>query len=297
MTIYCFGSINIDRIYHVPEIPAPGETLRACGVDVGLGGKGANTSVALARAGARVVHIGAVSQDAADDWVLEQMAASGIGLCHVARLDLPTGHAIVQVAESGENAITIFPGANEALTADMIDAGLAGAGPGDWLVLQNETNGGEGAARTARALGLKVGYVAAPFDVEAVTAMLPFVDLIAMNAGEAAAFETRLGRSVSSADLPDILVTHGAEGAVYHGRDQSRVSHPAVRVDTVVDTTCAGDTYFGYFVQAIAAGEPLSHAMAIASAAAAISVTRKGASRSIPTLDEVRSAMGRKGPR
>ncbi|GHE05881.1 hypothetical protein U879_05065 [Defluviimonas sp. 20V17] len=94
-------------------------------------------------------------------------------------------------------------------------------------MLQNETNTGVEAAQAARARRLKVGYVAAPFNVEAVTALLPHVDLISMNALQAAAFEDRLGRSVESAYLPEILVTRGAEGAVYHlpkGPSRSRLS-------------------------------------------------------------------------
>ncbi len=109
----------------------------------------------------------------------------------------------------------------------MIEAGLAEAKAGEWQVLQNETNTGVEAAQAARARRLKVSYVAAPFIVEAVTALLPHVDLISMNALQAAAFEDRLGRSVESAYLPEILVTRGAEGAVYHlpkGPSRSRLS-------------------------------------------------------------------------
>ena len=134
--------------------------------------------------------------------------------------------------------------------------------------------------------------MAAPFDVEAVTELLPHVDLISMNEVEAATFEDRLGRSVESADLPDVLVTRGAEGAIYHSRSEGAISEPAVKVEKVVDTTCAGDTYFGFFVSALARDMSIGEAMTLASAAAALSVTRAGASASIPTMDEVQRAMG-----
>ena len=134
MTVWCFGSINVDHVYSVPRIPAPGETLSATAVARGLGGKGANQSAAAARAGARVRHIGAVGADGA--WAVEAMTALGIGCDHVAtRSGERTGHAVISVAADGENAITVYPGANVGFDAATIDAALADAKAGDTLLI------------------------------------------------------------------------------------------------------------------------------------------------------------------
>lgn len=112
MTVWCLGSINIDYFYNVPHIPAPGETLAATHHSRGLGGKGANQSVAAARAGAPTEHIGAVGVDA--EWAVNLLGDYGVGTDHIATLELPTGHAVINVASDGENAIVILPGANRA---------------------------------------------------------------------------------------------------------------------------------------------------------------------------------------
>ncbi len=291
MTIFCVGSINIDRIYRVKDIPKPGETLRSTSLSVGLGGKGANTSVALARAGAKPVHIGAISDQPQDDWVLDELARAGVDVGHVARLDVPTGHAVVQVADSGENAITLFPGANECLDRDRIEAGLAQARPGDWLALQNETNDGAVVAKRAKEAELKVAYVAAPFDPAAVQEIIGLSDLVAMNELEAAGFEAHAGVSVEDPGLPDMLVTMGARGAKLISAQAGVVLEPARPVDRLVDTTCAGDTYFGYFLCGLSRGLSPGDAMRVASAAASLAVQKPGASASIPYMSEVRALL------
>lgn len=291
MTIFCLGSINIDRTYRVRKIPEPGETLRSSSVSIGLGGKGANTSVALAAAGMNVAHIGAISNDPQDGWILDILSAAGVNVDNVAQLDAQTGHAIVQVTDSGENAILVCPGANECITPDQIEQGLESAQAGDWLVVQNETNNVVLAAKKAKQRGLKVAYVAAPFDVVAVAAMLEHVDLISMNEIEAADFEASLGKPVASTDLPDMLVTMGAKGAAYYSRQNGMICEPACHVTSIVDTTCAGDTYFGFFLSVFASGQDIQHAMKVASAAASLTVQKQGAAASIPHLRDVRALL------
>ena len=171
MAVYNLGSINIDHVYRVPHLPAPGETLSALDYAQGLGGKGANQSVAAARAGAMCHHIGAIGPNS--DWVLAEMQAYGIDLRYVSVLPVATGHAIINVDPQAENNIVIFPGANRALTVDMATAALAGAGPADSLLLQNETSAQAEAAAIAAARGMRVVYSAAPFEIEAVKAAFP----------------------------------------------------------------------------------------------------------------------------
>lgn len=279
MAIWNLGSINIDHVYRVPHLPGPGETLSAQGYAMGLGGKGANQSVAAARAGARCHHIGAVGPGA--EWVLDALAGYGVDLTHVSRETEPTGHAIINVDAGAENSIVIYPGANRVLTGAMVATALAGAAAGDTLLMQNETSAQPEAAALAAARGMRVIYSAAPFDLAAVQAVLPHTSLLVMNAGEAADLRAGLGA------LPDCdcLITHGADGAEWLSAS-GNLRLPAFRV-TPVDTTGAGDTFIGTLAAGLDLGLGRAAAMRRAMAAAALQVTRPGAAQAIPTVAEV----------
>ena len=109
MTIWNLGSINADYVYRVPHLPEPGETIAAANLERGLGGTGANMSVAAARAGARASHIGAVGPDGR--WAVDRLTEYGVDTRWIREVSHPTGHAIINVDDSGENAIVIYPGA------------------------------------------------------------------------------------------------------------------------------------------------------------------------------------------
>ena len=283
MAIWNLGSINIDHVYRLESLPKPGETLASRGYAQGLGGKGANQSVAAARAGAVTHHLGAMGTG--DDWVRDRLAQAGVDMGHVARLaDQATGHAIILLDADAENAIVIHPGANRAIDEDALTQALSALTPADTLLIQNETNGQVAAARAARAQGARVIYSAAPFDLDAVRAVLPHVSILAMNAGEA----EQLFAGVPG-DLPvqGLLITRGAEGAEYRDLTTGQVhEQPSFRV-TPVDTTGAGDTFAGYFAAALDSGADIPAALRLASAAAAVKVTRAGAGDAIPTRAEV----------
>lgn len=285
MTIWNLGSINIDHFYTVPHLPAPGETLAATAYATGLGGKGANQSAAAAKAGARVVHVGAVGPDGG--WAVDRLAGWGVEVGHIARLDTPSGHAIICVDGAGENSIVLYPGANRALPLSLVERALAEARPGDTLLLQNETAHQVAAARLARAHGLRVIYSAAPFDVEAVREVLPHADLVALNAVEAEQLCAALGRPLEALDVPELLVTRGAEGAEWLSTRTGGRAFAAARRVEAVDTTGAGDTFAGYFAAALDAGRPVPEALSRAAAAAALKVTRRGTADAIPTAAEV----------
>lgn len=282
MTLFTLGSINVDYAYIVPHLPGAGETLAAHGLTTGLGGKGANQSVAAARAGADVVHIGAVGRDGA--WVLDRLAGYGVQTHAIARIDTPTGHAVICVDPKGENQIIVYPGANRALSHDQLTA-LEAMRPGDWLLVQNETNLQAEAAQKARDHGAQIAYSAAPFDVDAVRAVLPLTDLLLLNAVEAAQLCAALAVTLADLPVPRVVVTKGADGVDWHEGDKT-VSVPAQKVD-VVDTTGAGDTFAGYLVAGLSQGMIPAAALRLASAAAAIKVTRAGTADAIPTRAQV----------
>lgn len=289
MAVWNLGSINVDNVYRVPHLPAPGETLSAENYRQGLGGKGANMSVAAARAAARVTHIGAVGRDGA--WTVERLLEYGVDTrCITTLMEQATGHANIVVDESGENQIVLFPGANRAVTPDMIGAALSDAAAGDVLVMQNETNGQRYAAEMAKQLGLRVVYAAAPFDADAVAQVLPFTDLLVLNQVEAEQLVAALKQDLTALGVASIVVTLGGDGCKWLDVSAGTETHmPAIPV-TPVDTTGAGDTFTGYLVAALDRGMPMLQALALATQAGALMVTRVGTADVIPDLKDIEDA-------
>lgn len=287
MAIWNLGSINADMVYALPYLPAPGETLAAENLVQGLGGKGANMSVAAARAGSHCCHIGAVGADG--KWALDRLTEYGVDTRHIVTVGVPTGHAIIAVDKAGENSIILFPGANRTITENQLGQALSAASAGDILVMQNETNMQAGAAKMGRDLGLRVAYAAAPFDAEAVQAVLPYLDLLFLNEVEAQQLTEATGKTPDALGIADVIVTLGAKGARHFAVDGTVSDVPALTVKPV-DTTGAGDTFTGYVLSGLDRGLPIAQAMAQAARAGALMVTRLGAADAIPDLKEVQDA-------
>ena len=289
MAIYNLGSINIDNFYQVAHIPTPGETIAAGHMSVGLGGKGANMSVAAARGAARVVHIGAIGVEGT--WTRDRLIEYGVDTRFI--IDgTRTGHAIICVAEDGENAITLFTGANHEITSDLIGSSLSEAQTGDIFVTQNETNAQAQACEMAKQLGLRVAYAAAPFDAGAVQAVLPHIDMLIMNQVEADQLTNALGLRPDQMDVQDVIITLGADGCRWFDNQMGRVhEHAAIPAD-VVDTTGAGDTFTGYILAGLDRGMPMEQAIRLASQAASIMVSRQGTADVIPDLKDIQDKFG-----
>lgn len=289
MAVWNLGSINIDNVYRVPHLPEAGETLSAQDFQQGLGGKGANMSVAMARAAARVTQIGAVGPEG--KWTVDRLMEYGVDTRHIHTLkDQATGHANISVAADGENQIVLFPGANRKITNDMIGSALSDAAAGDILVMQNETNNQLYCAETAKQLGLRVVYAAAPFDAQAVSDILPFTDLLVLNEIEADQLVSALKRDLTDLGVASIVVTLGAEGCKWLDVSAGSETHmPAIPV-TPVDTTGAGDTFTGYLVAALDRGMPMLQALSLATQAGALMVTRVGTADVIPDLKDIEDA-------
>ena len=282
MTIFNLGSINIDHIYTMPHLVMAGETLAATQYQAALGGKGANQSIALARAGSTVVH-GGMIHISDEDW-LDPMAEAGVDIRHILRgEDMPTGHAIVAVDDdTGENQIILSPSSNAAIPEDLVSHMLAEARPEDWALAQNETNMTASFLTTAKEKGLSVCYSAAPFVADVTASLLPITDLLIVNEIEADALSHHIGGTIS---VPHLIITRGAEGADYVA-DNETCFVPAVKADAV-DTTGAGDTYLGYVLAGLDQGQTMLDAMAMAAKAAAFQVERHGASEAIPYRDDL----------
>lgn len=291
MKILSFGSLNLDKVYRVAHFVRPGETVSGLSLEEHCGGKGLNQSVAMAKAGGRVWHAGCVGQsDGAP--LLKVLADSGVDISLVRKLPSPTGHAIIQVDESGQNCILLYGGANQQITAEQIDHTLAQFEAGDLLVLQNEISGLPYLMEAAARKGLVIVLNPSPMDQAILSLPLQHVSYFLLNEVEA---RELCGAGSEEARYPQLLLdrfphshivlTLGAKGCVYQDA-HCRIEQPAYTVNTV-DTTAAGDTFTGYFLASLSQGAAVADALKTATKAAAISVSRRGASTSIPTKEEV----------
>lgn len=289
MRILNFGSCNIDLVYSVDHILRPGETIAALGVNTFPGGKGLNQSVAVARAGAEVFQAGCIGEDGG--LLLQCMHDSGINTKYLRTVDDKTGHAIIQVDKNAENAIVIYGGANARITTEHVDTVLCDFSEGDFLLTQNETCEVPYLIHEAAKKGLQVVFNPSPFNEKIKDINLCDITYLILNEVEA---EGLWGTCDAASIQPIIqnlyphlrvVLTLGKRGAVYFDKDML-CRQCAFQVDSI-DTTGAGDTFLGYFVSCISKNHTPKSAMRYASAASAITVSRKGASSSIPTMDEV----------
>jgi ribokinase len=293
MAIWNVGSVNIDLVYRVDHFVRPGETLGARAHDRFHGGKGANQSVALARAGAEVHHVGAVGPDGGGE--RDALEEAGVRIETLAEVTEATGHAVIEVNDEGENAIVIWGGANRAVPVNHLHTCLDWAGEGDIVLVQNETNLVAEALETAAKCNLRAVLNPAPATPE--LAKLPLQNLAALilneseaqilcDADEATPPEAILERLGALAPRAEIVLTLGARGGWVRA-EGAIAPFQAAPVSEVVDTTGAGDCFIGYYVAGMDAGLPVQERLARAARAAAIAVGRAGASSSIPAASEV----------
>ena len=279
-----FGSLNVDYVYRVEHMPVPGETLAVKSFQKFLGGKGANQSIAIARSGGVVRHIGAIGPDG--DWARQALQAASVDPGHLAEVEDATGHAVITVDDAGENMILICGGANQCLATDQIVRELDDVpGKDNWVLLQNETNLTGEIVAEAKARGFKIAYSAAPFVAGDALPLLEEIDLIAVNQVEAQALADAGGREAIEKGGVAMLVTKGADGAVYH--TSGKVFGQVAFEVKPVDTTGAGDTFLGAFLARYTLSSDIKEALRYAAAASAIQVTRPGAAAAIPDEQEV----------
>ncbi|QDU71213.1 ribokinase [Mucisphaera calidilacus] len=293
------GSLNLDRVLRVDHIVKPGETVSARTTASYAGGKGANQSVALARAGAGVFHAGRVGQDGR--WLIDKLNTADIDTSHVETdPDQPTGSAFIQVDGRGENAIVVDPGANAYITRAQIDQVLNHFQQHEILLLQNEISNVGYAIEAAAERGLSVCFNPAPITPAVADYPLNKVDLLIANHHEAGEIIQKPGARDLIPRLRDkvdgrVIITMGERGVVYADR-QSVMQIDAFTVEPV-DTIAAGDTFIGYFIAERTRATPIRGCLEIASAAAAICVTRPGAIDAIPTREEVAAFLTSNQPR
>jgi len=293
--VVVLGSANMDLVVRLPRTPAVGETVFGSGFATAPGGKGLNQAVAARRAGAEVAFAGALGRDDHGAALAELLDREGIDTSAVRRVDAPTGVALISVLDSGDNSIVVCTGANaelrelDAQTRDLI----AGA---SYLVMQFELDPGLllEAARFARVHGVRTVLTPAPV-IEHDPELVELTDLLVLNAGEAAQLsgvgDPELAAAELSRQAGAVVATLGGDGSVL-ARDGRVVERIPARAVAAVDTTAAGDTYVGVLTARIGSGDDLPAAMRWATAAASITVTRPGASGSMPFAAEIERVLG-----
>jgi ribokinase len=294
-TILVVGSSNTDMIIKCPRIPGPGETILGGEFFKLAGGKGANQAVAAARAGGDVTFIGCVGNDSMGKDSLEGLAEEGIDVSHVkVSEDKPSGIALINVSESGENSITVASGANgDIFPADVLalEDIIASA---EIILLQHEIpfETVKEVILMAQNFGVKVILNPAPA-ASVPKELLSMIYLLTPNEHEAALI-TGMSSETDPLILADkllemgskqVIITIGSKGALFADGEHKKV----VETITVkaVDSTAAGDTFNGYLAVALARGDSMIDAIKLANKAASVSVTRMGAQASVPTIEEL----------
>jgi len=299
--IVVVGSTMMDLVAYAPVLPGPGQTLRGTEFQLGFGGKGANQAVMAAGLGAEVVFVNRVGDDFFGELTRKHLAEQGVSL----RLGDPiptisTGVAPIWVEPSGTNRIIIIPGANEAVTPDVVRSELADIDGADCVVCQLEIP--QDAVAEAFKLGRRWGAVNIlnPAPAAALRAdVLELADWLVPNENE---FELLFGAPPENAEIlradsglqGRLLVTLGELGAAFPSKEAVR-HVPAVAVKAV-DTTGAGDAFLGGFSYAIGAGEEVEQAVKMATVCGSLSTQRPGTQASFPTAEEVQLRMSSQDP-
>ena len=288
-----FGSCNLDYVYTLDHIVTAGETEASTGLSIFPGGKGLNQSIAAARAGAKVYHAGCIGEDGL--LLQSVLRGSGVDVSFLRISEGRSGHAIIQVAGSGENSIVLYQGANVSFTEEQIDGFLESFGKDDILLVQNETNLVSYAVDKAYEKGMTVALTPSPFNENIKSIDLSKLSYLLLNEIEimelSGATDTEAAVISLLNKYPNlkIMLTLGSRGCTYRDTELS-LFHPAFSVKAV-DTTGAGDTFAGYFITGISEGMTCADAMRLASAAAALAVSEKGAATSIPRRRDVTEAL------
>ncbi|GBC09057.1 hypothetical protein RclHR1_08590008 [Rhizophagus clarus] len=320
--ILTFGSINIDEFFEVPHIVSSGETITSSKYSQRAGGKGANQSVALAKAGVLIWHAGKIGRDG--EWVKTYMNKLGVRVDYIIiSEDQPTGRAFIQVSQkTRDNSIVLIPGTNHMISLDEAHKVLSQEfGVNDWVIMQNEIGqiGGE-ILKLCKEKGLTTVLNPAPISENIVNVFsFNLVDYLIVNKLEAIQLYKQISGFSSEEDvsvqdlltfisnefkrLIGIIITLGSEGLCALYKPEQKIFNLPAFKTKVLDTTGAGDTFTGYFVASIVrslkqgrnnnfstilpTAENFLNALKEATVAAGLAVSQPGAMESIPSYSDV----------
>lgn len=298
--ITVFGSINMDLVATTPRLPKPGETVPGTGFATAAGGKGANQALAARRAGAQVRMVGAVGRDEFAGPALDLLDKAGTDLSDVARVEGPTGTALILVGGDGENMIAVVPAANGTVSTEQAKDAVSRSVEGDFLMLQLEVPVASvrAALEAAKARSVRSVLNTAPLIPEAAE-LARLADIVIANETE---FERLVGRDNLSASEREemllsmhgdtgqtLIITLGADGVIAaEGGSLHRTK--GLKIEPI-DTVGAGDTFCGYLAASLDAALPFADALRRAAVAGSLACLKSGAQPSIPEAAEVDQAL------
>ncbi|GAB4032179.1 ribokinase [Spirosoma jeollabukense] len=295
--ILVIGSSNTDMVVKTRKLPAPGETVLGGTFLMNPGGKGANQAVGAARLGGQVTFVTKVGNDIFGQQALSGFQQEGINTAYILTdKEHPSGVALINVDESGENCITVAPGSNAYLQPSETDTAFQETSIDSLVLLQLEIPlpTVEHVVRQAAVRNVRVILNPAPAQKLPVD-LFPNLFLITPNETEAELLTGIHVNDLTTAEqaaqkfhemgVPNVVITLGSKGAYLHsGTSGQLITSPAVKA---VDSTAAGDCFNGALTVALAEGQSLSDAVAFGCQAASISVTRMGAQASMPKRSEL----------
>lgn len=293
MKVLTIGSLNLDYVYNVDHVVQPGETESSSDMNIFLGGKGINQSMALAKAGAEVYHAGLIGDDG--QMFLDACEEYGVHAEYIRKIEGKSGHAIIQLDKHAQNCILLYGGANQKLTESYVDEVLAGFEKGDILLLQNEVNMLPYIVDKAYEKGMQIALNPSPFNEKLDEVDMKKISIFLLNEVEGGQITGLVEPDEVLAKMQEmfpnakIVLTLGKDGAKY--AEGEHVYYQPIFKVQAVDTTAAGDTFTGYFLSGLLEGMEIPAILKMSAKASSIAVTRPGAVPSIPYRAEVDAAL------
>jgi ribokinase len=295
-SVIVVGGISIDLVAFADKLPAPGESILGDDFKIILGGKGSNQAVAASLAGVQSTLVSCVGTDVFTGFATEALEGFGVDTAFVRQVEGPTGIAHIRVASSSQNNIVVIPLANFKITKPQVDEAFAKRPNAKVLLTQLEIpwEVNRHAISLAKSQGLIVVLDPAPASNPEPTAW-ELINIVTPNESEAHSLTgievtdehsaKKAGQWFLDQGVENAIITMGGSGVVLVNKDETRMfAAPKVQA---VDTTAAGDAFAGYLGALLAEGKALEEAIEVAVKAASISVTKLGASSSLPTRDQV----------
>lgn len=289
MKALVFGSLNIDKVYSMANLPQQGETLYCNNYEIHVGGKGLNQSVSLKKSGSDVYMAGLTGTDG--KMLTDFLKKAGVNTDYIDITDGFTGHAVIEVDKDGQNQMILYKGANGEITPEYCDKVLENFGEGDLILMQYEISSVDYLIRLAHKKGMITAFNPSPYVDEIKSLPLEYIDYLIVNEfeGQSLADEKDCDKAIDKLlkfnENGAVIMTLGGDGVIYADKS-SKIKVPAFKVNAV-DTTGAGDTFTGYFLTEILNGATPENALKKASAASAIVVQKVGAAETIPEKEEV----------
>lgn len=290
MRIYNLGSLNIEHVHQIESTAITSETKSCNDYHRAPGGKGYYQSIAIARAGAPVCHVGFIGPEGS--FIKKSLATNGVDTTHIYKVDHNSGQEFVHVAADGQVHKTRYQGANGSFEKNFIDSVFQDLSPKDLLLIQNEINDIPTIFKQAKARKLNITFHPSPFTQATLDYPFELVDTLIFN--------LRTGKKLTNQKEPNaiietlmekypnlaLILTLGAKGAWYIDKTQ-KIKVPADPVHAI-DENQAGNTFVGYYLAHKLKQHPIESCLKIASRASALCVTRKGKSATIPYLAEIK---------